>query len=303
VAGRHAPYPAFRRKGYNAPVFPLPNDISRDPFTGFLSMTAAANFPIGVFDSGVGGLTVARALMQRMPTESILYFGDTARVPYGVKSVETIAHYATQITEFLLARQVKLLIVACNTMAAVAAQAIRDLSPVPVLDVIEVGARVAARDSRARRVGVIGTLATVASGAYERAIRAHSDSISVWSQACPLFVPLVEEGWLAHPVTRLTAEEYLAPLLTEQVDTLVLGCTHYPLLKPLIGEVAGASVTLVDSAETVAAEAEALLGARNLRHTGKARHEFFVTDVPQRFQRIGELFLGQVLEPVHVVQW
>lgn len=266
-------------------------------------MTPAARFPIGVFDSGIGGLTVMRALMQRMPQESILYFGDTARVPYGVKSVETIAHYATQITEFLLAREVKLLIVACNTMAAVAAQAIRDLSPVPVLDVIEVGARVAARSSGGKQVGVIGTLATVASGAYERAIHAHDPSVTVRSQACPLFVPLVEEGWLAHPVTRLTAREYLAPLLAERIDTLVLGCTHYPLLKPLLGEVTGPAVTLVDSAETVAAEAEALLAARGLTHRGMARHEFFVTDVPQRFQRIGELFLGRSLEPVHVVQW
>jgi len=266
-------------------------------------MTPAARFPIGVFDSGIGGLTVMRALMQRMPQESILYFGDTARVPYGVKSVETIAHYATQITEFLLARQVKLLIVACNTMAAVAVQAIRDLSPVPVLDVIEAGARVAARTTRSKQVGVIGTLATVASGAYQRAIHAHEASVTVRSQACPLFVPLVEEGWLEHPVTRLTAQEYLAPLLAERIDTLVLGCTHYPLLKPLLGEVVGPAVTLVDSAETVAEETEALLAARDLAHHGEARHEFFVTDVPQRFQRIGELFLGRALEPVHVVQW
>jgi len=266
-------------------------------------MTPAARFPIGVFDSGIGGLTVMRALMQRMPQESILYFGDTARVPYGVKSVETIAHYATQITEFLLARQVKLLIVACNTMAAVAVQAIRDLSPVPVLDVIEAGARVAARTTRSKQVGVIGTLATVASGAYQRAIHAHEASVTVRSQACPLFVPLVEEGWLEHPVTRLTAQEYLAPLLAERIDTLVLGCTHYPLLKPLLGEVVGPAVTLVDSAETVAGETEALLAARDLAHHGEARHEFFVTDVPQRFQRIGELFLGRALEPVHVVQW
>lgn len=266
-------------------------------------MKPAAHFPIGVFDSGVGGLTVARALMQRMPRESIFYFGDTARVPYGVKSVETIAHYATQITEFLLAREVKLLIVACNTMAAVAAQAIRDLSAVPVLDVIEVGARVAARSSRGKQVGVIGTLATIGSGAYERAIHAHDASVTVRSQACPLLVPLVEEGWLVHPVTRLTAREYLAPLLAERIDTLVLGCTHYPLLKPLLGEVAGSAVTLVDSAETVAAEAEALLKAAGLAHQGTPRHEFFVTDVPQRFQRIGELFLGRALEPVHVVQW
>jgi len=266
-------------------------------------MTTASSLPIGVFDSGIGGLTVMRALMQRMPRESILYFGDTARVPYGVKSVETIAHYATQITEFLLARRVKLLIVACNTMAAVAARAIRDLSPVPVLDVIEAGARVAAANTRNSQVGVIGTLATIASGAYERAIQARGASITVRSQACPLFVPLVEEGWLSNAVTRLTAQEYLAPLLDAGIDTLVLGCTHYPLLKPLLREVVGPAVALVDSAETVAKETAALLEARGLAHDGEAHHEFFVTDVPQRFQRIGELFLGRPLEPVHVVQW
>ncbi|OGI48737.1 MAG: glutamate racemase [Candidatus Muproteobacteria bacterium RBG_16_65_34] len=267
-------------------------------------MTTRPEFPIGVFDSGVGGLTVARALMQRLPNERIFYFGDTARVPYGIKSEETIAHFALQIAQFLLEKQVKLLIVACNTMAAVAARAIADLAPVPVLDVIEAGAQAAAAATRNKSVGVIGTLATVTSGAYDRAIHRHDPAIRIVSQACPLLVPLVEEGWLDHPVTRLTAQEYLAPVLAQSVDTLVLGCTHYPLLKPLLQQVAGAGVRLVDSAETVAARTEALLRERGLTRTdGTARHEFFVTDVPQRFQQIGERFLGRALAPVHVVKW
>jgi glutamate racemase len=260
--------------------------------------------PIGVFDSGVGGLTVVRALMRRLPNESIYYFGDTARVPYGIKSEETIAHFATQIAQFLLEKEVKLLIIACNTMAAVAARTIADLSPVPVLDVIGAGAHAAATTTRNRRVGVIGTLATTASGAYDRAIHRYDAGIEIFSQACPLFVPLVEEGWLDHDVTRLTAKEYLAPVLAQSVDTLVLGCTHYPLLKPLLADVAGKGVTLVDSAETMAQETETLLRERNLARTdGVPHYQFFVTDVPQRFQLVGERFLGRALAPVHVVKW
>lgn len=258
--------------------------------------------PIGVFDSGIGGLTVVRALMERLPFENLVYFGDTARVPYGVKSVETIAHYTTQIAQFLLEKNVKLLIIACNTMAAVAAQSVRDLSPVPVLDVIDAGA-VAARQGR--RVGVIGTPTTINSNAYARAIHEYEPAIRIHSQACALFVPLVEEGWLDHEVTRLTAREYLKPLLVEKIDTLVLGCTHYPLLKPLLQEVAGPGVALVDSAEAMAEQAARLLQQRGLENPGHAspRYEYYVTDVPLRFQTIGERFLGRTLHPVHVVKW
>ena len=258
--------------------------------------------PIGVFDSGIGGLTVVRALMERLPFENLVYFGDTARVPYGVKSVETIAHYTTQIAQFLLEKNVKLLIIACNTMAAVAAQSVRDLSPVPVLDVIDAGA-VAARQGR--RVGVIGTPTTINSNAYARAIHEYEPAVRIHSQACALFVPLVEEGWLDHEVTRLTAKEYLKPLLVEKIDTLVLGCTHYPLLKPLLQEVAGPEVALVDSAEAMAEQAALLLQQRGLENPGHAspRYEYYVTDVPLRFQTIGERFLGRTLHPVHVVKW
>jgi glutamate racemase len=258
--------------------------------------------PIGVFDSGVGGLTVVRALMERLPFESIYYFGDTARVPYGVKSVQTIAHYTTQITEFLLEKQVKLLIIACNTMAAVSAQVVRDLSPTPVLDVIEAGALAALAATRSNRIGVIGTPTTINSNAYARAIHTIEPQARLTSQACALFVPLVEEGWLDHPVTRLTAQEYLKPVLAEKIDTLVLGCTHYPLLKPLLQDVAGPDVTLVDSANAMAESTAALLTDMNL-HTPRPtapEYRFWVTDVPLRFQTIGERFLGRTLGNVHV---
>ncbi len=261
--------------------------------------------PIGVFDSGIGGLTVVRALMERLPFEHIVYFGDTARVPYGVKSVETIAHYTTQITQFLLEKQVKTLIIACNTMASVAAQTVCDLSPVPVLDVIEAGAYMAAAATHTGRIGVIGTPTTVNSNAYARAIHAQRNDARIYSQACPLFVPLVEEGWLEHEVTRLTALEYLRPVLAEDIDTLVLGCTHYPLIKPLLQDVVGQDVQLVDSAEAMAERTAALLAQHGLLNESRAQpcYEYYVTDVPVKFQTIGERFLGRSLSPIHVVKW
>ena len=259
--------------------------------------------PIGVFDSGVGGLTVVRALMERLPFEDIIYFGDTARVPYGVKSVPTIAHYATEIAQFLLQKQVKLLIIACNTMAAVAAQLVQDLSSVPVLNVIDAGAHGAVRQTVRKRVGVIGTPATINSNAYARAIHDIDPGIQMFSQACPLFVPLVEEGWLDHPVTELTAQEYLKPVLAQDIDTLVLGCTHYPLLKVVLQKVATGTVKLVDSADAMAERTAALLRETQLSNPQRSppRYEFYVTDVPVRFQTIGERFLGRTLANVHVV--
>lgn len=262
--------------------------------------------PIGVFDSGIGGLTVVRALMERLPLESIVYFGDTARVPYGVKSVATIEHFTAQITDFLLQQNVKMLIVACNTMAAVAAQIVRERAgDVPVLDVIEAGASAAVQQSDGGRIGVIGTPTTINSNAYARRIHALDPQARVFSQACPLFVPLVEEGWLDHPVTRLTAQEYLKPVLAEDVESLVLGCTHYPLLKPLLREVAGPGVRLVDSAITTAELAADTLQALGMTHThpGPAAYRFVVTDVPLRFQTIGERFLGRSLGAVERVEW
>ncbi|HVC48781.1 MAG TPA: glutamate racemase [Burkholderiales bacterium] len=261
--------------------------------------------PIGVFDSGVGGLTVVRALMERLPFEDIIYFGDTARVPYGVKSVSTITTFATQIAEFLLNHQVKVLIIACNTIAAVAAQVVQDLSSVPVLNVINAGARAAVNITHNNQIGILGTPATINSNAYIRAIHEVDNRIRVITQACPLFVPLVEEGWLDHPVTRMTALEYLKPVLAENIDTLVLGCTHYPLLKPILSEVAGKSVQLVDSAITISNETASLLTKHKIANL-KSRepvYRFYVTDVPLRFQTIGERFLGRTLEHVKVVNW
>jgi len=266
-------------------------------------MASSASSAIGVFDSGVGGLTVARAVMERLPNENIVYFGDTARVPYGVKSPEVVARYALEITNFLLRQDVKLLIIACNTMAAAAYPAVRDLARMPVLEVIDAGARNAALRTRNRRVGIIGTPATIHSRAYEEAIRrCEPADIELVAKACPLFVPLAEEGWLDHAVTRLTAREYLDPLLAEGIDTLVLGCTHYPLLKPVIQEVVGPDVVLVDSALSIAERAEAILKEMNLQNpqTGPARHVFHVTDVPHRFQEVGERFLGRRLENVRL---
>jgi glutamate racemase len=259
---------------------------------------------IGVFDSGVGGLTVVRALMERLPFENIIYFGDTARVPYGIKSVETINRYALQITEFLLRKNVKLLIVACNTMAAVAYQAIRDLSPVPVLEVIEASARNAVSASPGKAIGVIGTPATINSNAYARAIHLLDKEAKIYSQACPLFVPLVEEGWLDHPATLLIAQEYLKPVIAEQIDTLVLGCTHYPLIKPLLQKVMGTRVKLIDSAEAMADIAADLINKEKLGNQSLLAPEylFCVSDVPYRFQTIGERFLGRTLSRVEMVR-
>ena len=261
--------------------------------------------PIGVFDSGIGGLTVVRALMEQLPSEHIIYFGDTARVPYGVKSVATISRYAAQITKFLLGHHVKLLIVACNTMSAVAYNVIADLSPVPLLEVVDAGARSAAEKTRNKKVGVIGTPATISSNAYTQAIKAHDPDIRVFSQACPLFVPLVEEDWLDHQVTLLTAQEYLRPVLDQKIDTLVLGCTHYPLLKPVLQKVAGDHIQLVDSALVIAKQTAELLSKNNFRASNQkpSEYRFYVTDAPLRFQGIGERFLGRTLSNVKQVKW
>jgi len=262
--------------------------------------------PIGVFDSGIGGLTVVRALLERLPLERLVYFGDTARVPYGLKSVTTIEHYTAQITDYLLAQNVKMLIIACNTIAAAAAHVVRKRAGgIPVLDVIEAGARAAVTGTSCGGIAVIGTPTTINSNAYARRMHEIDSRVRVYSQSCPLFVPLVEEGWLDHPVTRLTAVEYLKPVLAEEVDSLVLGCTHYPLLKPLLKEVAGPGVRLVDSAITTAEMAAATLQAAGLAGSdGEAPPpHFVVTDIPLRFQTIGERFLGRSLGEVTHFKW
>ena len=261
--------------------------------------------PIGVFDSGIGGLTVVRALMEKLPFENIIYFGDTARVPYGVKSVETINHYTSQITEFLLSQNVKALVIACNTIAAVARQVVKEMSSVPVLDVIEAGALTAVQYSSTKRIGVIGTMTTINSNAYGSAIHALDPAIHIVSQACPLFVPLVEEGWWEHAVTRLTAQEYLHPVLEDDIDTLVLGCTHYPLLKPLLQDMVGERIQLVDSAEAMAVITANLLRKQGLMNPGDAsppEYRYYVTDFPLRFRQLGEHFLGHAMDDIQLIR-
>ncbi len=258
--------------------------------------------PIGVFDSGIGGLTVVRELERQLPHESLIYFGDTARVPYGNKSPETVRRFSREILDFLLSRDVKLVVVACNTATAHALTELQRVSPVPVEGVIEPGARAAVGATKTGRIGIIGTAGTVASGAYERAIKDADGKVVVTSRACPLFVPLVEEGWLDHPATRLIAQEYLAPLESHHIDTLVLGCTHYPLLKPLLADVLGPAVALIDSAEQTAAAVGRELAASTLRAPAaqEGHVHFVVSDDPQRFVKVGRRFLGERVKDVEV---
>jgi glutamate racemase len=259
--------------------------------------------PIGVFDSGIGGLTVVHELMRQLPDESIIYFGDTARVPYGPKSPETVRRYSREISEFLLGQGVKAVVVACNTATAHALPTLQAELPVPVIGVVDPGARAAVRATRSGEIGVIGTQGTIGSGAYERAIKAIAPEAHVTARACPLFVPLVEEGWTEHEASRLVAHEYLDPLAWQHVDTLVLGCTHYPLIKRLIGETVGRDVRLIDSAEETAAETGRALAEAGLRAngTGQPRHRFVASDAPDHFLRMAQRFLGAPLERVETV--
>lgn len=258
---------------------------------------------IGVFDSGVGGLTVLRELRRQLPGEPLIYLGDTARVPYGTKSSSTVLRYAQEAAQFLLAQQVKLLVVACNTASAVALEELTKHNQVPVVGVIEPGARRAAEVTRNGRVGVVGTEGTIRSGAYEVALRAARADVVVYTAACPLFVPLAEEGWACHEVARLAAREYLAPLLREGIDTLVLGCTHYPLLKQLLQEVVGPDVELIDSAQETAKAVVLQLQKYQLLQQTAAVYptRYFVTDIPDRFERVGGAFLGETLQGVTTV--
>ena len=254
---------------------------------------------IGVFDSGVGGLTVLHEIVRALPAEETVYLGDTGRAPYGTKSAETITRYTLESVDFLVGRGIKLLVVACNSASAVALDAIRARWSVPVIGVIDPGARAAVERTRTGRVGVVGTEATISSGAYTRALRQLGPSLEIYLRACPLFVPLAEEGWTEGPIARLVAETYLASLARSGIDTLVLGCTHYPLLKPLIAEVMGADVAIVDSAEETAREVAAALAERGLARTdGHGGTSFFATDVPERFVRMGQRFFGARVESV-----
>ncbi len=250
--------------------------------------------PVGIFDSGIGGLTVLAELRRRFPEEHFLYLGDTARLPYGTKSPDTVVRYALGAARALVGRRIKLLVVACNTASALALGALREAVPVPVLGVVEPGARAAAAATRGR-IGVIGTESTIASSAYVRAVQALLPDARVFTRACPLFVPLAEEGWFDHPVTRQVAEAYLADLAQAGIDTLILGCTHYPLLRRAIAAAVGPGVTLVDSATAVADEIEAQ-GTATCRRSGRQGGvQLLVTDAAARFARIATSILGAPL--------
>jgi len=257
---------------------------------------------IGIFDSGVGGLTVFRRVAERLPQESILYLGDTARVPYGTKSSDTVIRYARACASMLLERGIKLLVVACNTASAFALETLQDELDIPVLGVIEPGASAAVRASKRLRIGVIGTPGTMESRQYPEALTALAPEAKVFCRACPLFVPLAEEGWVSGDVPRLAASAYLGELIEHKVDTLVLGCTHYPLLKNVIGEVMGPDVVLVDSAEAVADVVAEVVAAMALESpaAGRPEYRFLVSDAPARFAGVGERFLGW---PIVNVEW
>ncbi|MBI2059019.1 MAG: glutamate racemase [Nitrospirae bacterium] len=256
--------------------------------------------PIGVFDSGVGGLTVLRAIHERLPKERLIYLGDTARVPYGTKSRETVIRYAVESTIFLTSRNIKALVIACNTSTAYALDRMKKTFNLPVIGVIEPGVKQALLKTVRNRIGVIGTAGTVASGAYQRELRARRPDARVTAQACPLFVALAEEGWSTGRIAEETARRYLLPLRKRRLDTLVLGCTHYPLLKSTIRKVMGPGVLLVDSAEAVAEEVESVLGDKQLlaEGSGKGSLEIFATDVGGAFRRVAEKFLGRPLREV-----
>jgi glutamate racemase len=259
--------------------------------------TGESKQPIGIFDSGIGGLTVARELMRHLPYENIVYFGDTARVPYGSKSEETIKEYALQDARFLMTHNVKMIVVACNTVASVALQVVQKKCPVPVVGVILPATQAAVKATRMNKIGVIGTQTTIASCAYVNAIHALNPKITVVAQACPLFVSLAEEGWTHHRATYIIASEYLLPMLSQRIDTLMLGCTHYPLLRDVIQTTVSDRITLIDSGAATAAEVERILVEHKLKNPSTARpnHQFYVSDFPQKFQDVSERFLGRKL--------
>lgn len=272
---------------------------ARPPLNGRPAAASAsgAERPIGVFDSGIGGLTVLKELVGALAGEQFIYLGDTARLPYGTKSREVIVRYSRENSEFLLAKGIKMLVVACNTSSAVALESIAGETAVPVIGVIEPGARAAARASRSGKIGVIGTEATIASGAYTRAIQKYRPRAEIYTRACPLLVPLVEEGFLEGEIAQKTVEHYLESLKASGIDTLLLGCTHYPLLRDLFQRVLGPEVKIVDSATaTAAAVRERLHEMGLLRRGSRGSQSFFVTETPDRFVRVGRRFLGPEVE-------
>jgi glutamate racemase len=257
--------------------------------------------PIGIFDSGIGGLTVAKEVFINLPWEDVVYFGDTARVPYGSKSPETVSKFSYNNMKFLISRKVKIVIVACNTVSATSLGKLRAGFPhIPIIGVIEPAAELALICTGNKKIGVIGTESTISSNAYLEELRMLSPDVSLFGQPCPLFVPLVEEGWINRKETALIAAEYLGPLKKKKIDTLILGCTHYPLLKSVIKKIMGRGVAVIDSAGVIAQECEEVLEEKSLLNSKKRKgwHKFFVSDNPDRFRRIGQRFLGHKIKSV-----
>ena len=256
---------------------------------------------IGVFDSGIGGLTVYKALKEKMPGEKVIYLGDTARLPYGTKSEETIIKFSEGNARFLLGKNVKIIVIACNSSSSYAVPILKSKLDIPVIGVIEPGAEEAVKSS-CGKIGVIGTTATIMSGAYEKSIKEKNRAAETVSKDCPLFVPIVEEGWINHKAAKLIIEEYLLPLKKEGIECLVLGCTHYPVLIDSIKEVLGDGIRLIDSAKTTASKVYATLNDLGwLNNSSMEREdEFYVTDFPERFKKVGEIFLNKKIERVTI---
>ena len=255
--------------------------------------------PIGVFDSGVGGLTVVKQMMKTLPHENIIYFGDTARLPYGTKSKNAVTKFSKQIVRFLLTKDVKAVVIACNTASSNSLEALRQTFEIPIFGVVKSGVKEALRSTKNKRVGIIGTAATIRSKAYERLIAQADDSIQVYAKPCPLFVSLVEEGWTDNAVARLTAENYLKELVAEDIDCLVLGCTHYPLLKKCIGETVGENINLVDPAKATAKMVKAFLSKKKMLHKKEnvAEHFFYISDAADTFDMMCKKALKKAYSP------
>lgn len=262
--------------------------------------TNLSSLPIGIFDSGLGGLTVYRQVRKLLPREHIIYLGDTARVPYGSKSTDTIENFAVQITRFLLDQPVKAVVIACNTASSLALDAVTSLTDLPVINVIEPGVKAAFKATRNNRIAVIGTTATIESQSYPRSVAKINPDIITHAAACPLFVPLVEEGWEKHSVTAQIAREYLIPLIKLDIDVLILGCTHYPILKPTLRNILPHFVTIIDASEAVALTVRSKLEENNLLNdiSPAGSDLFYVTDFPRKFTSISSRFLGY--EPTDV---
>lgn len=261
--------------------------------------------PIGVFDSGLGGLTVVRELRRQLPNERIIYFGDIARLPYGIKSEKQIRDFSRENTEFLIRRNVKAIVVACNSSSSAAFSFLKSHYALPIVDVIWPAAQTASRATHTRKVGVIATQATVASKAYERAISKIDKRIQVFQEACPLLVPFVEEGILEGPLVQMVLKRYLTPLLRRKIDTLILGCTHYPMLRNAIQKVVGSKVKLIDSAPAAVAELKEILDERGAfrREAPKRMLQVFVSDLPNNFVHVGTRFLGERLKNIKIVRF